>query len=104
MVELPAENQIAHVQIIENTNHEAGGCMQPIALFQTAGVNAIGVAGMGLIPCKVLRGWELLYIMLIIPNCPVLTGWPIDWKKILWGKCMKAKYEGGPASAIIYLV
>jgi predicted Fe-Mo cluster-binding NifX family protein len=45
-----AEGQVVSVQTIENPPHAEGGCLAPVALLSSAGVDALVVAGMGMRP------------------------------------------------------
>jgi predicted Fe-Mo cluster-binding NifX family protein len=50
VVNLDDNNGIVSVETLENTGHEAGGCMLPVQVLHAAKVDAIVVAGMGARP------------------------------------------------------
>ncbi len=52
MVDLDENNVIKEVSIIQNGDHEAGGCMVPVNILQTAGAESIIVGGMGARPMR----------------------------------------------------
>lgn len=54
LVELGADS-ILGVRVIENPPHEEGGCLRPVELLASHGVNALVVAGMGARPLAGFR-------------------------------------------------
>jgi len=40
-------NQVGRISTVENVDHDAGGCMKPVAMLAKNGVSAMVVAGMG---------------------------------------------------------
>ena len=40
-------NEVGQVRTVDNIDHEAGGCMKPVAMLAENGVTAMLVAGMG---------------------------------------------------------
>jgi predicted Fe-Mo cluster-binding NifX family protein len=52
MVDIDGNNQITEVTIIQNGDHEAGGCMVPVKILQDAGAESIIVGGMGARPMR----------------------------------------------------
>jgi predicted Fe-Mo cluster-binding NifX family protein len=56
IVTLSPENKIEQVEILANGGHEAGGCLVPVQLLSTAGVEAIVVGGMGARPMQGFAG------------------------------------------------
>lgn len=45
-----ADGAIGEVKVLENLAHAEGGCLRPVGLLASAGVNAIVVAGIGARP------------------------------------------------------
>lgn len=52
VVELDEEKKIKKVELIPTPEHGAGGCMVPVNVLKTAGVNVIVVGGMGARPLQ----------------------------------------------------
>lgn len=50
IVDLDEKQEIEGTTIIQNGDHEAGGCMVPVKILQDAGAEAIIVGGMGARP------------------------------------------------------
>ncbi len=50
VVDLDDNSGITGVEMVENSGHEAGGCLVPVQILQDAEVDAIVVAGMGMRP------------------------------------------------------
>ncbi|THB79751.1 MAG: dinitrogenase iron-molybdenum cofactor biosynthesis protein [Desulfobulbaceae bacterium] len=51
IVEVEGENE-AQAEVIANTPHGAGGCIEPVTILKNAGVDAIVVSGMGARPMQ----------------------------------------------------
>jgi predicted Fe-Mo cluster-binding NifX family protein len=45
-----ADGEIVEVRVVENPPHEEGGCLRPVNLLASHGVNALIAAGMGARP------------------------------------------------------
>lgn len=52
MVDIDEKKQITDVTIIQNGDHEAGGCLVPVKILQDAGADSIIVGGMGARPMR----------------------------------------------------
>ena len=52
MLDIDEKKEIKDVTIIQNGDHEAGGCMVPVKILQDAGAEAIIVGGMGARPMR----------------------------------------------------
>lgn len=52
IVELDESKNIKGVEMIPTPEHGAGGCMVPVSVLKTAGVNVIVVGGMGARPMQ----------------------------------------------------
>jgi predicted Fe-Mo cluster-binding NifX family protein len=50
VINLDGNNGITGVEMVENSGHEAGGCLVPVKILQDAKVDAIVVGGMGARP------------------------------------------------------
>ncbi|SDO79617.1 NifB/NifX family molybdenum-iron cluster-binding protein [Desulforhopalus singaporensis] len=52
LVELDDSKEVKSVVTLQNGEHQAGGCMVPVALLKNAGVDAIVVGGIGARPMQ----------------------------------------------------
>jgi predicted Fe-Mo cluster-binding NifX family protein len=52
MLDIDEKKEIKDVTIIQNGDHEAGGCLVPVKILQDAGAEAIIVGGMGARPMR----------------------------------------------------
>ncbi|MDZ4169714.1 MAG: NifB/NifX family molybdenum-iron cluster-binding protein [Coriobacteriia bacterium] len=59
------DGAIAEVRVVENPPHEEGGCLRPVNLLASHGVQALIVAGMGARP---LAGFEAAGITVYFEN------------------------------------
>ncbi|MDZ4179752.1 MAG: NifB/NifX family molybdenum-iron cluster-binding protein [Coriobacteriia bacterium] len=60
-----ADGAVAEVRVVDNPPHEEGGCLRPVNLLASHGVNAIIVAGMGARP---LAGFNQVGIAVYFEN------------------------------------
>jgi predicted Fe-Mo cluster-binding NifX family protein len=60
-----ADGTIAEVRVIDNPPHNEGGCLRPVSLLASHGVNAIIAAGMGARP---LAGFDQAGIVVYFEN------------------------------------
>ena len=52
LLDIDNKKEIKDVTIIQNGDHEAGGCLVPVKILQDAGAEAIIVGGMGARPMR----------------------------------------------------
>lgn len=69
------EGEVVDVRIVDNPPHEEGGCLRPVNLLASHGVNALIVAGMGARP---LAGFNEVGIAVYFENQTPRIGDAVD--------------------------